>query len=251
MNVEVKKERLAALVAIFRSGRATNSSWCLDFDNANLCEEGIVSLSKLMDVSLHLNTLTIIHNRIDNMESACCISRSLKSHIQLNQLSLGYCELGGNPEILSVILQSDVSIINLENNNIDSLGVAKIAEYLEGNPPICHIDLDRNRLNDDDAILILHALKRNTNLTIISLLTNNFTSNGVKALLSCFFDSSSLNAISESNHTLGRIDIFHLNNFNLAGCIDRLLQLDRAQKICLALQDKDSLLNILQLYPWN
>ena len=84
MNVEVKKEHLAALVAIFRSGRATNSSWCLDFDNANLCEEGIVSLSKLMDVSLQLNTLTIIHNRIDNMESARCISRSLKSHIQLN-----------------------------------------------------------------------------------------------------------------------------------------------------------------------
>ena len=47
-NVEMKKERLAALVAIFRSGRATNSSTCLDFDNANLCEEGIVSLSKLV-----------------------------------------------------------------------------------------------------------------------------------------------------------------------------------------------------------
>ena len=39
---------------------------------------------------------------------------------------------------------------------------------------------------------------------------NNFTSIGVKALLNCVFDSSSLNAISESNHTLTRIPILFI-----------------------------------------
>jgi hypothetical protein len=41
-NVEMKKESLAALVAIFRSGRANNSSMQVTFNNTNLCSLGIV-----------------------------------------------------------------------------------------------------------------------------------------------------------------------------------------------------------------
>jgi hypothetical protein len=118
------------------------------------------------------------------------------------------CELGSSPEILSVILQSDVKNIYLEYNNIDSLGAVTIAQYLEGNPLIQRIDLDHNRLNDDDAIIISKALKRNTNMRHLILEWNNITSIGVKALLTCVFDSSSLNAISESNHTLEFINMF-------------------------------------------
>jgi Ran GTPase-activating protein (RanGAP) involved in mRNA processing and transport len=130
------------------------------------------------------------------------------------------------------------------------LGAVKIAEYLEDDPPICRIDLDHNRLNDDDAVLISQALKRNTNLTSIFLSSNNFTSIGVKALLTCVFDSSSLNAISDSNHTLTEMNIFlGQMSDNLTGCIDRLLRLNRTQKILLALQDKESLLKYLANVP--
>jgi hypothetical protein len=152
-----------------------------------------------------------------------------------------------------VILQSDVEYINLENNNIDSLGAVKIAEYLEGDPPMQLINLDRNRLNDDDAILIAQALKRNTNLKTLSLNTNNFTSGGAKALLTSVFDGSSLNAISESNHTLTEISFFSEESNRpiqrLDGFTARLLELDRTQKIVLALQDKDSLLTYLANVP--
>jgi Ran GTPase-activating protein (RanGAP) involved in mRNA processing and transport len=110
--------------------------------------------------------------------------------------------------MLSVILQSEVKNIYLGSNNIDSVGSVTIAEYLEGNPPIDRIDLDCNRLNDDDAILISQALKRNTNLSHLDLERNSFTSMGVKALLTCVFDGSDLNAISESNHTLERLGLF-------------------------------------------
>ena len=249
VNVEMKKERLASLVDICRSGFVNNSSNFVDFYNANLCGEGIVYLSKLVDVSAMLQSFSISHNRMDNMESVRCLSRSLKSHSSINELHLNHCDLGSSPEMLSVILQSDVKYINLENNNIDSLGVLTIAEYLESDPPIQRIDLDRNRLNNDDAILISQALKRNTNLRHMDLKGNHFTSVGVNALLTCVFDSSTLNAISESNHTLTRIDIIPSHNFNLAGCIGRLLQLNRTQKIMLALQDKDSLLYYLANVP--
>jgi hypothetical protein len=252
-NVEIKKEHLAALVAIFLSGRATYSSTWISFDNANLCREGITWLSKLVDVSFNLQVFYIYHNRIDNMEAARCLSRSLKSHACINSLLLPHCDLGSSPDILSVILQSEVKRIDLEHNNIDSFGAAKIAEYLESNPPIHSINLEHNRLNDDDVILISQALKSNTNLRYLGIIGNNFTSIGVKSLLTCVFDGSSLNAIAESNHTLLGMNFFDNVDMppieQIGCCIDRLLEMDRTQKIMLALQDKDSLLKYLANVP--
>jgi hypothetical protein len=251
-NVEITRERLAALVDICNSGRATNISRSIQFYNANLCEEGIVWLSKLIEASSMLRDFCLRYNQIDNIESARCLSRSLKSHTRLDHLDLCHCNLGSNLEILSIILQADVNRIILDHNNIDSLGAVTIAEYLESNPPICHIDLDHNRLNDDDASLISQALKRNTNLKTINLLSNNLTSVGVKALLSCVFDSTSLDSISESNHNLERITFFcyYFSNKDVfMVCIEKLLELDKFQKIVLALQDKDSLLKYLANIP--
>jgi hypothetical protein len=125
------------------------------------------------------------------------------------------------------------------------LGAVKIAEHLGDNPPIQSINLSHNCLNDEDAILISHVLKRNTNLCRIDFRSNNLTSIGVKALLNCVFDSSSLNAISESNHTLAGMILFDDKNDRLQDCIDNLLRLNRTQKILLAIQDKDSLLRYL------
>ena len=208
-----------------------------------------------MDVSSELQTFCLRHNWIDSMDSARCLSMSLKSHSSINVLSLAHCDLGSNPEILSVLLQSDIEWIILRNNNIDSVGSVKIVEYIEGNPPIDRIDLDHNRLNDDDAILISQALKRNTNLSHLDLERNNFTSIGVKALLTCVFDGSDLNAISESNHTLESLVLFsnqksyNLFDDGLQDFIDGMLKLDRTQKIMLALNDKESLLKYLANVP--
>jgi hypothetical protein len=249
-NIEMKKDRLAALVAIFCNGRAKYSSDFVAFDNANLCKEGIVSLSKLVEVSSQLQFFYLTHNRIDCMESARCLSTSLKSHNHIRWLYLNHCYLGSSPEILSVILQSDVKHINLSNNNIDSLGAVKIAEYLESDPPIEELCIAYNRLNDDDVILIARALKRNTNLHEIGLRSNNFTSIGVKALLTCVFDASSLNAISESNHTVEEMQMLFRDESHIVDVyIDRLLQLDRVEKILLALNDKESLLKYLANVP--
>jgi hypothetical protein len=250
VNIEMKKERLAALVVILSSGRANSSSTYIEFNNANLCGDGIMYLSGLIETSPMLRDFRLHHNRIDSMESARCLSRSLKSHTRINQLYLTDCNLGSTPEIIMVILQSNIEHMILDDNNIDSLGAVKIAEYIGSNTPIYRIDLDRNRLNDDDASLISQALKRNTHLGQIDLFANNITSIGVKALLTCVFNSSSLNAISESNHTLGGMNMFlQGNNDRLQDCIDKLLNLNRTQNIIAALQDRDSLLQYLANIP--
>jgi hypothetical protein len=113
-NIEMKKDRLAALVAIFCNGRAKNSSDSVSFDNANLCKEGIISLSKLVEVSSELQYLYLDHNQIDSMESARCLSRSLKSHTCIDELYLNHCNLGSSPEVLSVILHSDATMPDLK-----------------------------------------------------------------------------------------------------------------------------------------
>jgi hypothetical protein len=62
--------------------------------------------------------------------------------------------------------------------------------------------LDDNLFNDDDGVLLAEALKMNTTLEWINLESNQFTTVGIKALIKSIYDCSSLNAISESNHTL-------------------------------------------------
>lgn len=176
-NVEMKKERIAALVAIFCNGRDNDSSTDFNFINIIICGEGIKYLSNLVDVSSMLQSFSIRHNQIDNdVGSTCYLPRSLKSSSSIDNLSLAYCDLGNSPEILSVILKSDVRYINLDNNNIDSSGAVKIAEYLGSDPPIHCFDLKHNRLNDDYAMPISQALKWNSYLRHLDLLGNNFSS---------------------------------------------------------------------------
>jgi hypothetical protein len=90
-------------------------------------------------------------------------------------------------------------------------------------------------------------------LRYLGIIGNNFTSIGVKSLLTCVFDGSSLNAIAESNHTLLGMNFFDNVDMppikQIGCCIDRLLEMDRTQKIMLALQDKDSLLKYLANVP--
>ena len=83
------------------------------------------------------------------MDPACCLSRSIRYHDCLNHLDIVHCD-----EILMIILQSDIKNIYLDDNNIDIVGAVTITEYLESDPPIVRLSLARNRLNDDDAILI-------------------------------------------------------------------------------------------------
>ena len=61
--------------------------------------------------------------------------------------------------------------------------------------------MSRNYLNDEDAVLISRALKHNTNLKVLNLIENNIAEIGFTALRNAVNDTTSLNTVSESNHT--------------------------------------------------
>ncbi len=71
-------------------------------------------------------------------------------------LVMEHCDLGRDPEILSVILQLDVKHINLSHNNKDLLGVVKISAYLEGHPPLKFLTFDNNKFNKDNKLPSTH-----------------------------------------------------------------------------------------------
>jgi hypothetical protein len=226
----------------------TSTLRSITFGHTNLCGEGLLSLSTLVEQCPVLESLELSHIQIDDINVATCLSSALTSLPRTIYLQLPYCNIGNNPEILSVILQSEVRYINLSNNSIESLGVVKIAEYIERNLPTQHLYLGNNNLNDEDALVISRALKRNTNLRLLYLEKSNFTSLGAKTLFTSVFDNSSLNNIWQSNHTCN----MYVANFgsNIQQHFSPINScLDQTDKILLALLDKESLLEYLLDVP--
>jgi hypothetical protein len=248
-RVEMAKENIA-LMAQVCGERSINAMKVIEFVNNNLCADGMMSLAKLVEQSVDLETFIMIQNPINDMNAALSLSRVLKLHPSINQVAMSDCNLGNEPEILSVILQSDVESLEITANNINSLGAIKIAEYLESNTSMMCLHLYDNCLNDDDAVLISRALQENYKLVYLSIYWNNFTSVGVKALFSSIFDSSSLNAISDSNHSL-IIDVIRDNYFHRMSKFNRINEGEwpMPDKLLIAMHDKDSLLEYLANLP--
>ncbi|EJK53706.1 hypothetical protein THAOC_26798 [Thalassiosira oceanica] len=59
----------------------------------------------------------------------------------------------------------------------------------------------RTKLNDDDAVLIAQSLGGNTHLRKLHLGNNNIQERGMRALYEAVNDTSTLNALSDSNHS--------------------------------------------------
>jgi hypothetical protein len=210
----------------------------------------MISLAKLVEQSVDLETLVMVQNPINDMNAALSLSGVLKLHPSIRHVDMSDCNLGNDPEILSVILQSDVEDLEIADNNINSLGAIKIAEYIESNTSMMCLRLYGNLLNDDDAVIICQALQENYKLYFLQIYWNNFTSVGVKALFSSIFDSSSLNAIADSNHAL-IIDVIRDDYFHRMSKFNRMNdgEWPMPDKLLIAMHDKDSLLEYLANLP--
>lgn len=249
-SVEMTKENIA-LMAQVCGERSINAMKTIKFINNNLCGEGMMSLAKLVEQSVDLETFIMVQNPIYDMNAALSLSKVLKLHPSILNVDMSDCNLGNDPEILSVILSSDVESLEIADNNINSFGAIKIAEYIESNTSMMCLHLYGNCLNDDDAVLISQALEENYKLLFLHIYWNNFTSVGVKALISSIFDNSSLNAIYYSNHSLvidvirGDDFFFRVSKYN---CMNDG-EWPMPDKLLIAMHDKDSLLEYLANVP--
>ncbi|KAL9187503.1 hypothetical protein ACHAXT_001606 [Thalassiosira profunda] len=219
----------------------------LTLSRTSLSDKGLLILADLVGSSRHLEAFSLMANPINDLPAAGTLSRALLSAPRLQKVDLTRCNLGDNPDILSVILQSNAKGIGLQQNGIGSAGAEVIAQYIERNPRTWNIDLYGNALGDNDAILIAEALKKNNKLYGMQLEGNRFTVAGAKSLMSAIFDASSLNSIAESNHTCN-LRLFSIGPQTLLSRIN--FEFDRKKKVLVALQSKsDALLRYLMDVP--
>jgi len=109
----------------------------------------------------------------------------------------------GYDNLISLLTtKSKVSLPYYGSNNVRSEGDTRLSNFIATNPTTLRfLGLYDNELEDDDALMIATALRHNTNLSRIDLGSNNFTEHGLSAIRRSIYDLTSLNALSDCNHT--------------------------------------------------
>jgi len=166
--------------------------------------EGTKFITEFIKHNNELDRFDCMNNQISNMEDTILLVDAIVSHPSITQVQIENCLVGDEIyEVLRPIFASNKHWvrIDLERNNIQTEGDTAIPDYIATNPPLENLYLSGNKLNDDDALLIARALKHNTNLKELVLDNNNITHIGKEALSKAVYDPTSLNSMSDCNHT--------------------------------------------------
>jgi len=189
------------LLASALKGKAING---LTLDNNEFEDIHIVieSINKMGE----LESFELINNQIIDTKEASDLVGAIINHSSIGDVRLENClgdGISSSYEVLCPLFASDTrwDQLDLEGNNIQTEGDTAIPDYIASNPPLKSLFLAGNKLNDDDAILIAQSLKQNNNLIQLRLDGNNFTSIGRDALSKAIYDPTSLNSMSDCNHT--------------------------------------------------
>ena len=172
----------------------------------NIGQSGIDFALKYLKSNQIMEQFALVENPINNMEQIRQLCQIVKEHPSIEVLSLDSCrgeEIDGH-EMLQLIMsagKSKLKSLMLSNNDIATGGDTFISDFLADNPILVWLKLDGNQLDDNDAVAIAGALKKNTNLRDLHLTDNNITKAGWVALRKAEFDDTSLNSASDCNHT--------------------------------------------------
>ncbi|EJK61614.1 hypothetical protein THAOC_17865, partial [Thalassiosira oceanica] len=148
-----------------------------------------------------LKSFTWCENPIESIEDMNLFTRVLSQSSALDELK--FTENGNENAhaLLSGVDFSTYKVLNFSDNSLRMNGRTDIPDLIAANAPLEELDLSHNRLNDDDAVLIAQSLGGNTNLKQINVRRNNIQERGMRALYEAVHDTSTLNALSDSNHS--------------------------------------------------
>jgi len=153
------------------------------------------------------------YNQLESTGNVHSLLDAVCNNPSIDRIRLESC-LGGDIngyEALCHLLASGkiFELLDFERNDIQTWDRTEIPipDYITSNPPLKYLYLSSNELNNDDAILISQALKQNTNLKELRLWNNNISDIGKEALSKATYDPTSLNSVSDSNHSCAICDI--------------------------------------------
>ena len=143
------------------------------------------------------------NNLMTNSDDTEYLFSTISSRTTLDTISLDGCKVGESLKLLASVMNgaADVKCISLQNNNLGPEGAHLVADVLKKNPKITRMQLCGNKMKDEGIGYLSDALRTNTNLREIDVSQNGLTEVGKQALLKTVLDTSSLNAVVDSNHT--------------------------------------------------
>ncbi|EJK51002.1 hypothetical protein THAOC_29875 [Thalassiosira oceanica] len=167
--------------------------------------------------SQKLKSLSWYRNPIGSVEDMNLFTRALSQSNALDELRFLWNGNENAQALLSGVDFSMYKVLNLYGNNLRMNGRTDIQDLVAANPPLVELYLHNNRLNDDDAVLIAQSLGENTHLRKLHLGHNNIQERGMRALYEAVNNTSTINALSDSNHTcliVGLSEDFDLDAIN-------------------------------------
>jgi len=137
------------------------------------------------------------------MDSLNDLLRVIASHPSITDIHFNNCFGNNIFDALQSIFATDkpLNTIDVERNDIHTIGQTSIPDFLAANPPVKVLCLANNMLKDEDVVLIANALKRNTQLQELTIFGGEVTKVGVDAILDVLYDPSSFNSVSDCNHS--------------------------------------------------
>ncbi|EJK48637.1 hypothetical protein THAOC_32546, partial [Thalassiosira oceanica] len=214
-NMELNEEVMRQICHNLRNRNISQ----VEFTNNGFLDNGfanmrgaISELGKALK-SPKLKSLTWSENPIESTEDMTLFTRVLSQKSALDELKFTWNSNDNAQALLSGVDFSTYKVLDFSGNNLQTNGRTDISDLIAANSPLKELNLDRNRLNDDDAVLIAQSLGRNTHLTKLYMNYSNIQERGMRALHGTVNDTSTLNALSDSNHTCLLIGLS--GNFNL------------------------------------
>ena len=174
--------------------------------NRNVFDQARDGLAFAVDVAKSnpdMDYFAWCHNPIETFDDMQPCLEEIEKHPLISGVLFKSCFDGDvGYRVLCSLLDGNKNYesIELERNNIRTMGGTHLSDYIATNPPLQKLLLDSNRLDDTDATLIADALRRNTNLRDLQLDGNEITEIGRSALRNVIYDKTSLNSVADSNH---------------------------------------------------
>jgi len=174
----------------------------IEFENMR---DAILALRNMLKYSPKVRSLVWSEIPIESADDMALftqmISELSERQLDFEELRFDWNGSGNAQAILAGVDLSKYKRIELRGNNLRTNGRADIPDLIASNSPLEWLDLCSNRLNDDDAVRIAESLGQNTRLRELSLEGNNIHERGKNALLRAVRDTSTMNALSDSNHS--------------------------------------------------
>mmetsp|Transcript_2325 Transcript_2325/g.5023 ORF Transcript_2325/g.5023 Transcript_2325/m.5023 type:complete len:522 (-) Transcript_2325:207-1772(-) len=181
-----------------------------DFFGGNNANHGVRQIKLLLRENPNIHTLSLFATNLgdDALSSLAYDFQSRRSlHLGRNNITCKGVAILGKIILNSSTLQN----LKLNGNPVgdNSDGWFSFTESLKENSSLKYLDLTNCKIEDDGAISLAKNISINTSLEQVILRGNyGIGEAGIGALIQCLFDTTSLQHVLNSNHTLVNFDFY-------------------------------------------